>query len=186
MEKDLQDALEFWFGAPPANDVREFWFESSDALDRDITARFKDTYDRLRARGDAIHADSAEEFLATILVLDQFPRNMFRGTPDAFATDPLACIWAKRAIELGHDMAVPGPHMRIFFYLPLEHSEDLADQERCLHLCEEMGDDNYTHYARAHLEVIAKFGRFPHRNAFLGRPSTAEEEAYLQQPGAGF
>lgn len=181
-----ENVLGFWFGAPPANEARDMWFKGGPALDDDIRARFMETHRALKARPVGAEAETATEYLARVLVLDQFPRNMFRGTPDAFATDPLAKAWAERAIELGHHLAVPAPHMRLFFYLPLEHSENLADQDRCLHLCEEMGNDGYTGYARAHRDVIARFGRFPHRNKILGRVSTPDEEAYLQQPGAGF
>lgn len=186
MQNLTQNVLGFWFGTPPANETREMWFKGGPQVDADIRDRFLDIYRLVRDGGADSDAETAEDFLARILVLDQFPRNMFRGTPEAFATDPLAKSWAERAVALGHDQALPAPHMRIFIYLPFEHSEALADQDRCVQLCERMGNDNYTAYARAHRDVIARFGRFPHRNAFLGRTSTPDEEAYLQQPGAGF
>jgi uncharacterized protein (DUF924 family) len=186
MQQITQNVLEFWFGDPPANEAREMWFKSGPELDEDIRARFLDTHTLVKSGGFDAQAKTAEDFLAAVIVLDQFPRNMFRGTAEAFATDGLAREWSDRAIAAGHHLAVPAPHMRIFFYLPFEHSEDLADQKKCLQLCQEMGHENYTLYAQKHLDVIAQFGRFPHRNAFLGRTSTPEEEEYLSKPGAGF
>lgn len=180
-----RDVIGFWFGAPPANEARDFWFNGGPAVDEDIRARFLAVHQALRDAG-VPESGTAEDFLARILVLDQFPRNMFRATPDAFGTDPLARAHAARAIARGLHLEVPAPHIRVFFYLPFEHSEALADQDRCVQLCENMGHEPYTKYALAHRDVIQRFGRFPHRNKFLGRVSTADEEEYLQKPGAGF
>ena len=120
-----------------------------------------------------------------MIVLDQFPRNIYRGTPLAFATDELARNEAKTAIDAGMDAMVPA-EWRAFFYLPLEHSERLSDQELSVELFARLGNDNYLDYAKRHRDVIATYGRFPHRNPILGRFSTHEEEAYLASSDAGF
>ena len=117
-----------------------------------------------------------------MLLLDQFPRNMFRDSPHAFATDGLAQGVAARAIEKGFDAATDS-ELRIFFYMPLEHAENLALQERCVTLVEAMRNANFTQYAKVHRDVIARFGRFPHRNAVLGRTSTPEELRFLAEGG---
>ena len=117
-----------------------------------------------------------------MLLLDQIPRNIYRGSAHAFATDGLALSVAEYAVHVGHDAATGMP-MRIFFYLPFEHAEDLAVQERGVALMEGTGDDGYAKYARLHRDIIARFGRFPHRNAALGRTTTAEEQAFLDAGG---
>jgi len=129
--------------------------------------------------------ESAEGFLAAILVLDQFPRNMFRGSAQAFATDAQALALSKRAIAEGLDMKLP-PEKRCFVYIPFQHSEDLADQRRSLELFTALGNPENLDFAKRHEEIIARFGRFPHRNASLGRATTPEEEAFLKQPGSSF
>jgi uncharacterized protein (DUF924 family) len=181
--------LDFWFGRDGdtwANEPRRFWFKSTPELDADIRTRFGDAHAAAQIDDLHEHIRSADDHLAYVLLFDQFPRNMFRGTPAAFATDLLARLWADKAITAGLDHDHPAPHRRVFFYLPFEHSENMADQERCVDLCTAMGHDPYTKYAVAHRDVIAEFGRFPHRNAILGRPSSGHEQAYLDQPGAGF
>jgi uncharacterized protein (DUF924 family) len=121
------------------------------------------------------------------ILLDQVPRNIFRGTPRAFATDAQARAVARHAVERGFDLAIEDKDRRLFLYLPLEHSEDLADQERCVSLCRErIGDAEYLRYVVRHRDIVARFGRFPHRNAILGRASTAEEEAFLNEPLSSF
>ena len=120
-----------------------------------------------------------------MLVLDQFPRNMFRDTPQAFATDALARAVAQGAIAQGLDDGLE-PEQRVFLYLPLEHSEDKDDQALAVALISGLGDAEFTRYAQAHKAVIDRFGRFPHRNAVLGRPSTPEEQAFLAEPGSAF
>jgi uncharacterized protein (DUF924 family) len=117
-----------------------------------------------------------------VLLLDQIPRNIFRGSAHAFATDPLALAAAERAIDAGHDRAVD-PALRLFFYLPFEHAEDIAQQARGVALTEALGNAEYTRYAILHRDIIARFGRFPHRNACLGRSSTAQELAFLAEGG---
>ncbi len=182
------EVLEFWFGAPPGARRRQ-WFEKDPAFDAEIRSRFLPLYEAL-ARGDrAQWLDDAERCLARIVVLDQFPRNMFRGTPRAFAADPLALQAARHAVDQGDERARL-PVERLFFYLPFEHSEALEDQERACELCRPLAafpetDDAYR-YALAHRDIIVRFGRFPHRNAILGRASTPEELEFLKQPGSGF
>ncbi len=172
---------EFWFERLTPED----WFRKSDAVDAEIGSRFTATHLALARHIDDVWRVSPADRLAAIIVLDQFPRNIYRGTPLAFATDELARNEAKTAIDAGMDQMVP-PAQRCFFYLPLEHSETLADQERSVELFTALGDENYLDYARRHRDVIAKYGRFPHRNPILGRFSTHDEEAYLAEEGAGF
>jgi len=177
----VDEVLAFWFEelAPEA------WFRKSDGIDDLIRDRFLKIYEAVAAMPASAAWTSARRALATIIVLDQFPRNMFRGTPRAFATDHTARDVALGAVERGFDRSFD-IHGRAFMYLPFEHSEDLADQERSVALFTPLGDETYTHYAIAHRDIIARFGRFPHRNAVLGRPSTTEEQAFLLQPGSGF
>ena len=127
-------------------------------------------------------SSTPEGTLALLLLLDQIPRNIFRGSGHAFATDGLARHFARLALDAGHDAACE-PSLRAFFYLPFEHSEALADQERSVALFAAMGDASYRDYATAHRDVIARFGRFPHRNAALGRHTTPEEQAWLEGGG---
>jgi uncharacterized protein (DUF924 family) len=173
--------LDFWFGEL----TRADWFRKDDAIDDAIRSRFLNVYERLAAGAGDEALAGPDQALAAILALDQFPRNIFRGTPRAFETDAQARDIADRAIALGFDAAAPLAR-RVFVYLPFEHSERLADQERAVALISALGDDEYTRYAHAHADVIRRFGRFPHRNTILGRASTPEESAYLAEPGSGF
>ena len=177
----VSDVIDFWFGELQRSD----WFGKDARLDDRISSRFRETYEHLTRRPPAELASDAETALAAILVLDQFPRNMFRGTPQAFATDALARQVADSAITNGLDGAIDRSR-RIFLYLPFEHSETAADQQRAIELISELGDDEFTRYAEAHAEVVRRFGRFPHRNAVLGRTSSMDEKAYLAEPGSGF
>jgi uncharacterized protein (DUF924 family) len=174
--------LDFWFEELGRPD----WFGKGKPIDGEIAARFQSTYDEISASAApaSLGAD-ADTALAAVLVLDQFPRNIFRGTPGAFATDASARAVAEAAIGAGFDSALPLDR-RLFLYLPFEHSEDVADQERAVKLISSLGDAEYTAYAEAHANVIRRFGRFPHRNAILGRLSTPEELTYLAEPGSGF
>ncbi len=188
-----EDVLVFWFGQPGQAEhgqPRAAWFRKDAAFDEQIRSRFlPDVQAALAGRLDS-WADGPQGLLALLIVLDQFPRNLFRNDAKAFAGDRQALELANRALARGWDkprLAVE----KLFIYLPLEHSEVLADQQRSLQLfsalaAEHTGCDGFLDYARRHYEVIARFGRFPHRNAALGRPSTAEEAAYLAQPGSGF
>jgi uncharacterized protein (DUF924 family) len=182
------DVLAFWFGEGADYGKRhKRWFEKDAALDAEVTARFSDLHSRLSAGDDWL--DPAHACLARILVLDQFPRHIHRGRPGAFASDALALAAARHAVERGYDRDLL-PVERLFIYLPFEHSERLEDQDRACALCEPLRafaetDDAYR-YAIAHRDVIRRFGRFPHRNASLGRESTPEELEFLKQPGSTF
>ena len=188
--KDItQSVLEFWFGkvTDPADSAPQpFWFKSTPDLDANIRTRFGSLLGQARAGAFEGRAKTADDHLAVILILDQFSRNIHRDTAAAFAGDALARDWARRMIAEGYDMRQPAPHRRVFCYMPLEHSEDLEDQHDAVRLISAIEDDNYTRFAEAHRDVIAEFGRFPHRNALLGRPSSRAEVAYLSKKGAGF
>ena len=176
----VDDVLSFWFGLTP-----EAWFEKSDAIDRECATRFRDVHALLMASDAADQVASARQALAAVIVLDQFSRNIYRGSEQAFASDPLAKDIAARAIRLGYD-ATLSKHERMFLYLPFEHSEDLTDQVRSIELFSSLDDDYYLGFAVAHRDIIARFGRFPHRNDILGRQSTPEEIAFLAEPGSSF
>jgi len=180
-----QAFLDFWFGAPddPLRfHHRQLWFRGTPEFDAAVRAGF--AADHEAAVAGALAAWEAEPFsaLALVMLLDQVPRNIFRSTPRAFASDALALAAANRAMERGFDRAVPAA-WRMFFYLPFEHSEVLADQQRGLDLLLALppapGRPGDGHMTRLHLEIIERFGRFPHRNAILGRTSTEEEMAFL-------
>ena len=171
------DVLAFWRDAGP-----DKWFNKDTAFDNEIRTRFLDTYEAAAAGTLPDWEATREGALALIIVLDQFPRNMFRGSARAFAADPLALAAATRAIERGFDIATPAQE-RTFFYLPFEHSEDLADQERCCALFRATGDADLVKWAELHADIVRRFGRFPHRNAVLGRMTTVEEQAFLESGG---
>lgn len=173
-----QSVVAFWTDAGPQK-----WFAKDDAFDRDIRDRFLTTHEAAAQGRLSDWENNAESALALLILLDQFPRNMFRGTARTFATDPLARDIAARAIDRGFDRAVPD-NMRNFFYLPFQHSETLADQERGLALYRAWGDADNIKWADIHADIIRKFGRFPHRNDVLGRQTTVEEKAFLD--GGGF
>ncbi|TPN88231.1 DUF924 family protein [Mesorhizobium sp. CU2] len=158
------------------------WFEKNDAFDADFRNRFLGLhYAAARRECDDWNAH-AEGSLALMILLDQFPRNCFRGTGHMYATDPLARYFAGKAIAAGQDLELQ-ELVRVFLYLPFEHSEFLADQERSVELTAAKAPE-YLKYADEHLEIIRRFGRFPHRNRMLGRETTAEEQAFLD--GGGF
>ncbi len=159
------------------------WFARDDAFDAGFRMRFLDAHHAAARRGLETWMESAEGALALLVLLDQFPRNCFRGSAHSWATDGLARHYASRAIAAGFDRQVD-PAMRFFFYMPFEHSEAQEDQQRALDLFAALGDANYLKYAQLHADIIARFGRFPHRNAALGRESTQEEKDYLA--GGGF
>ena len=179
------EVLEFWFGNPPSGDFQPWWFQSSSETDEKITSRFQDIYHDVEAGKYKDQLQSAEDYLAQIIVLDQFSRNMFRGHAQAFAADPQALTLAKEAVARGFDQQLPSG-MRAFMYLPYEHSEDRADQAESIRLFTALGDENALQYARAHQVIIERFGRYPHRNQALGRVSTVEELVFLQEPGSSF
>ena len=175
------EVLDFWFDAA----TRPRWFVRDPAFDAEVVRRLGGLYARALAgeldgwRGEARGA------LALVILLDQFPRNAFRGDARAFASDDRAREITREALARGLDQGLDEVE-RVFLYLPLEHSESLADQERCCALMAALEAPIWLDYARRHRDVIARFGRFPHRNAALGRASTAEEEAFLKEPGSSF
>jgi uncharacterized protein (DUF924 family) len=158
------------------------WFAKDDAFDAELRTRFEAAH-QAAARGELNDWQaSAEGALALCLLLDQIPRNIYRGTAHAFATDGLARRVAERALNDGHDRAIDMP-LRIFFYLPFEHAEDVSAQARATALFEATGNAEYVKFARLHRDIIVRFGRFPHRNAALGRVTTPEEQAFLDSGG---
>ncbi len=167
----------FWRAAGPRR-----WFGKDADFDREIAARFLPAHEAAAAGKLADWAAAPDGALALLLLLDQFPRNMFRGSARAFATDPLARALADRAIAQGFDEAAASGE-RMFFHLPFEHSENLADQERSLALSRRAGGGTADRYAEIHADIIRRFGRFPHRNAMLGRVTTPEEQAFLDAGG---
>jgi len=184
---DFIEVLDFWFGAPGSRErgrPRKAWFRKSEPFDAEIRRRFLITWERA-ARGEFERWQATPlASLALVVTLDQFPRNMFRGTARAFASDSLALAVARETIAREFDRLL-SPVERSFVYLPFEHAEDLAAQRRSLALFHAL-DGEQVEYARRHYEIIARYGRFPHRNAILGRPSTAEEIEFLKQPGSSF
>jgi uncharacterized protein (DUF924 family) len=172
------EIVSFWRDAGP-----EKWFEHDDAFDTAIKSQFLETHDAA-ARGElAAFEDGAEGTLALVILLDQFSRNMFRGSARAFANDSLARAVADRAIARGFDQAIDKT-MRQFFCLPFMHSEFITDQHRSVQLYEALGDAGLSSYALRHRDIVAKFGRFPHRNRMLGRDTTPAEQEFLD--GGGF
>jgi len=165
------EVLDFWFGLAP-----EAWWRADPALDRLISERFEPLWERERANLPQAFLTGSEDALAAVILFDQFPRNMFRGHADQFSTDPLALGVAKGAVDLGLDEPLT-PERRMFLYMPFQHSESLADQERSLLLFTALGDARALDFAKRHHDVIARFGRFPHRNALLGRAPRPDELA---------
>ena len=172
------EVLRFWFTELP----RQQWFAGSATLDEQIRSRFLDVHRMVAAAPeDALLAD-AKTALAAVIVLDQFSRNMFRGTPEAFATDELAAATAQKAIDAGFDKDIESEFLT-FLFLPLMHSESIVDQERCVIALHAIAPHNLS-YAREHERIIRRFGRFPHRNPILGRHMTPAEQAFID--GGGF
>jgi len=172
------EVVRFWTEAGP-----DRWFNKDDAFDAEIGRRFLTTHEAAAAGKLASWESGAEGALALLILLDQFPRNMFRKSARAFATDAQARALTAAALLRGFDAQVPA-NLRAFFYLPFEHSEDMADQERGLALYKAAGDADGLKWAHLHADIIRRFGRFPHRNAALGRATTAAERAFLD--GGGF
>jgi uncharacterized protein (DUF924 family) len=194
-----QAVLDFWFGPaddPGSSQVRAQWFRKDDAFDAQIVLRFGALIEQALAGGieawiaPPLAPSQALPALAYVIVLDQFTRNAFRGSPRAFAGDARALDAARALVGSGLDRHLTGVQ-RQFAYLPFEHAEDLAQQRRALELFEQLGRDEpalagLLEWAERHHDIVARFGRFPHRNALLGRPSSAEEIEFLQQPGSSF
>jgi uncharacterized protein (DUF924 family) len=169
--------LAFWRAAGP-----DKWFEKDTAFDEDIRVRFLETYEVAAAGQLSGWEQTVEGALALTIVLDQFPRNMFRDDARTYAADPQARAVAERALKRGFDQKVPLSD-RQFFYLPFEHSEAIGDQERSCALVAATGDADLLKWAQLHADIIRRFGRFPHRNAVLGRTTTPEEQAFLDAGG---
>ena len=171
------EVVSFWREAGP-----DRWFTKDAAFDNQIRERFFDTYEAAAAGKLSGWEHSAQDALALLILLDQFPRNMFRGQARAFETDVMARAITAGALVRGFDAQVPAD-MRLFFYVPFEHSEDLADQQRGIALYKAAGDAEGLKWAEIHADIIRRFGRFPHRNAVLGRATTPEEQAFLDSGG---
>lgn len=196
-----QPLITFWFGEETDDVTRAkrqapLWWGKNSATDALLASRFGDLT-AAAAAGELAHwADAAEGRLALILLLDQLPRNIHRGTPAAFAQDAKARDLCLKGLSLGADLALP-PLGRVFFYLPLEHAESREQQARSVTLFEGLATEqadgparetfaSFADFARRHQVIVERFGRFPHRNAILGRQDTAEEAAFLLKPGSGF
>lgn len=196
----LSPVLPFWLGPLDADglaapDRAERWFAKSDELDALVRSTFSDVHAALLREGPSFAPRDPREVLAAIVVLDQFSRNMFRGSPEMFAADPLALSLARRLVDTGvHAELVT--HERVFVYMPYMHAESLEDQEACVQLMTALVEGaegrarsavaSNVRFAEAHRDIVVRFGRFPHRNAILGRVSSAEEIAFLAQPGSSF
>ena len=171
------DVLDFWWQAGPSK-----WFAQSDAFDAEIRDRFFAAIELAQAGELQEWRETPHGCLALIILLDQFCRNVFRKDARAFVADPIALALAEDAMARGYDRAFP-KEARVFFYLPFEHAEDMTAQERCVDLCRQLGAQDYYLYALVHMDVIRRFGRFPHRNEVLGRESTAAELTFLAEGG---
>ncbi len=182
------DVLDFWFGPLPHAE-RNAWFRKDPAFDAAIRGRFGAAVDDALAGAFRDWAETSHGTLARVLLLDQFTRNLFRDSPRAFAGDADALATATAAVDAGADQALDR-FERWFLYMPFEHAEDADAQERAVQLfaalADETGERGPLAWAEKHAAVIRRFGRFPHRNAILGRASTAEEQAFLAQPGSRF
>ncbi len=180
-DPQIAQILDFWF----SDEARIHWFNRFDAFDRQVGDILLPHYQAAVSGELDDWAYDTLGCLALIILLDQVPRNIFRDAAQAFATDEVARDIARYANRRGFDREVTD-EQRLFFYLPLEHSEAIEDQTLCCALMRQMDNAEWIRYAERHREIIARFGRFPHRNAILGRPSTPEEIAFLQTPGSSF
>ncbi|MDH3910199.1 MAG: DUF924 domain-containing protein [Rhodospirillales bacterium] len=182
MTATADDVLEFWF----APGMEKRWFKKDAAFDDEVRRALLELHGQAAAGALEDWRQSARGALALVILLDQVPRNLFRGDPRAFATDARALAVTKRALQEGLDKTLRQAE-RMFLYLPLEHCEDLADQDLCVTLTGSLDENPEWHgYAVRHRDVVARFGRFPHRNAALGRETTPEEQAFLKEPGSSF
>jgi len=175
------DVLNFWF----SEEVKEKWFKPDEAFDAALKARFEPALKAARGGALASWAETSDGALALIVLLDQMSRNIYRNKPEAFAADPMALDTARRTIDRGLYASLE-PERRLFLYMPFMHSERIADQERGVALYTALGLEENLQFMIRHRDIIARFGRFPHRNAILGRQSTPEEEEFLKQPGSRF
>jgi len=178
----FHDVLGYWFSSA----TRPNWFEKSDSFDAEVRRLLLPLHEQAATGRLADWREHPQGCLALVILLDQVPRNVFRDTPRAFASDLAAQALSKLAIERGYDTGLDRDQ-RMFLYLPLEHSENLADQRLSVEINRSrIGDPELMDYAEQHLRIIQRFGRFPHRNRILGRPSTEEEIEFLKQPGSSF
>ena len=187
-----EEVLAFWFGREGEEgygEFREVWFSKDPAFDREVRDRFETVYEEAAAGELETWKEEARSCLALILVLDQFPRNMFRGDARMYAADGLARAAARHAVERAYDRELP-TFQRTFVYLPFEHSENLEDQRHSVELfrklAQETGSEDLLVYAVRHLRIVERFGRFPHRNEILGRWTTPEEAEFLREPDSSF
>jgi uncharacterized protein (DUF924 family) len=186
-----EEVLDFWFGRegePGYGEFREAWFKKDPEFDRQIRDRFETLYEEAATGGLDGWKEEARSCLALVILLDQFPRNIFRGDPRSYATDRKAQVTAGYAVERALDRELP-PFQRAFLYMPFMHSEDLEHQRRSVELfrtLEGTDESDSAGYAVRHMEIIERFGRFPHRNEVLGRRTTPEEADFLTQPGSSF
>jgi uncharacterized protein (DUF924 family) len=192
MRTTPEEVLAFWFGREGEEGYGEFrdaWFSRDPVFDREVRDRFESVYEEAVTGGLEAWKEEAQSCLALIVVLDQFPRNMFRGDVRAYAADGLALAAARHAVERAYDRELP-PFQRMFAYLPFMHSEDLEDQRFSVELFRglsgEIGSDYLLTYAVRHSRIIERFGRFPHRNEILDRRTTREEAEFLEEPGSSF
>ncbi len=191
MDTTPRDVLEFWFGAegsPERGQPRGVWFRKDPAFDESIRARFGGAVEAALAGAFADWDAVADGALARVVLLDQFTRNIHRDTPRAFAGDAKALALARSLVAAGQDRTL-GPYERWFVYLPFEHAESLAAQDESVRLYTQLAQDGWPDaltWAKKHYDVIARFGRFPHRNDILRRASTPEEVEFLKQPGSRF
>jgi uncharacterized protein (DUF924 family) len=186
-----QEVLDFWFGRegePGYGEFREAWFRKDPEFDQLIRDRFEALHEAAATGGLEGWKEEARGCLALVILLDQFPRNMFRGDPRSYATDRKAQETAEHAVDRALDRELPA-FQRMFLYMPFMHSEDLEHQRRSVELFRALGDPdapNPPEYAVRHMEIVERFGRFPHRNEVLGRRTTPEEAEFLTQPGSSF
>jgi uncharacterized protein (DUF924 family) len=181
LEGWVSDVLTFWF----AESGPDRWFKKDSAFDESVRRRFLALHESLASSATEALVANAQKALAAVIVFDQMSRNIFRDTPRAFATDPLALSVAQEAIARGFDVGLTKDE-RLFLYLPFEHSEDRVAQARCVSLMAALNDPELTNWAEAHRRIIDRFGRFPHRNSILRRISTPEEMEFLNRAGSSF
>jgi uncharacterized protein (DUF924 family) len=184
------EVLDFWFGRegePGYGEFREEWFRKDPEFDREVRDRFEELHEQAAAGALDGWKEDARSCLALVIILDQFPRNMYRGDPRSYATDGKAQETAEYAVDHALDRELP-EFQRMFLYMPFMHSEDLAHQRRSVELFRGLGEDeaDADSYAVRHMEIVERFGRFPHRNEVLGRPTTPEEAEFLKEPGSSF
>ena len=197
---DSETILIYWFGTTPdtaalAKDRADLWWSKNSEADREIRERFESSVQLARESKLNPWLAQPRGRLALIILTDQFPRNIYRDSPRAFGFDATALAWSLEGIERGHDRLLR-PIERVFFYLPLEHSELLEHQEQSVSMFRELvpivmmdqreNFERYLNFAILHRDIVARFGRFPHRNRILGRPSTPDELDFLSQPGSSF